>query len=202
MSQRYPHYKPTGSAWLGNVPSHWNLERLGLHFNERRTKVSDKDYQPLSVTKNGIVPQLDTAAKTDDGDNRKLVKSGDFVVNGRSDRKGSSGLSKLDGSVSLINIVLQPAKSVHPEFCHYLLRSTAFQEEFYRMGNGLVADLWTTHFSDMKNIQLALPPIEEQRQITGLLTYETSRIDSLIEKKTRFIELLQGKATGCHHKTR
>jgi len=193
MSQRYPHYKPTGSAWLGNVPSHWNLERLGLHFNERRTKVSDKDYQPLSVTKNGIVPQLDTAAKTDDGDNRKLVKSGDFVVNGRSDRKGSSGLSKLDGSVSLINIVLQPAKSVHPEFCHYLLRSTAFQEEFYRMGNGLVADLWTTHFSDMKNIQLALPPIEEQRQITGLLTYETSRIDSLIEKKTRFIELLKEK---------
>jgi len=193
IDKRYPHYKPTGTAWLGDVPSHWNLERLGLHFHERRTKVSDKDYPPLSVTKNGVVPQLETAAKTDDGDNRKLVKNGDFVINGRSDRKGSSGLSKLDGSASLINIVLQPAASVFPEFCHYLLRSTAFQEEFYRMGNGLVADLWSTHFSDMKNIRLALPPIEEQLDIAAFLASETTRIDSLVKKKIRFIELLKEK---------
>ena len=190
---RYPHYKNGGESWLGKVPAHWSLERLGLHFRERRTKVSDKDYTPLSVTKNGIVPQLETAAKTDDGDNRKLVHHGDFVINGRSDRKGSSGLSKLTGSVSLINIVLQPQASVEPEFIHYLLRSTAFQEEFYRMGNGLVADLWTTHYSDMKNIRLALPPIEEQRDIAAFLGRETIRIDTLIEKNNQFIELLKEK---------
>lgn len=189
----YPHYKNAGESWLGEVPAHWNLERLGLHFRERRTKVSDKDYTPLSVTKNGVVPQLETAAKTDDGDNRKLVKDGDFVINGRSDRKGSSGLSKLNGSVSLINIVLQPESSIYPEFSHYLLRSTAFQEEFYRMGNGLVADLWTTHFSDMKNIRLALPPIAEQCDIAAFLARQTTRIDTLIEKKTKFIELLKEK---------
>lgn len=47
---------------------------LGTRFEERRQKVSDKDFHPLSVTKNGILPQLETAAKTNDGDNRKLVK--------------------------------------------------------------------------------------------------------------------------------
>jgi type I restriction enzyme, S subunit len=52
--------------------------------------------------------QLETAAKTNDGDNRKLVQSGDFVINSRSDRKGSSGVSPLTGSVSLISIVLEP----------------------------------------------------------------------------------------------
>ena len=98
----------SGVEWIGKIPKHWKLERLGSNFIERREKVSDKDFEPLSVTKNGVVPQLDSAAKSNDGDNRKLVRKGDFVINSRSDRKGSSGLSKLDGSVSLINIVLKP----------------------------------------------------------------------------------------------
>jgi len=100
---RYPAYKPSGVEWLGEVPEHWASRRLGFFFAERREKVSDKNFEALSVTKDGIVPQLDTAAKTDDGDNRKCVRTGDFVINSRSDRKGSSGLSRLDGSVSLRN---------------------------------------------------------------------------------------------------
>ena len=103
---RYPEYKDSGVEWLGSVPAHWRVRRLGYFFDERREKVSDKDFAPLSVTKNGIVPQLETAAKSDDTDNRKKVCAGDFVINGRSDRKGSSGAADADGSVSLINIVL------------------------------------------------------------------------------------------------
>ena len=62
-------------------PAGWKLYRLGQLFAERREKVSDKDFQPLSVTMNGVVPQLDSAAKSDDGDNRKLVRAGDYVIN-------------------------------------------------------------------------------------------------------------------------
>ncbi len=103
---KYPTYKHSGVEWLGQIPSHWELRRLGSYFEERKIKVSDKDYPPLSVTKQGILPQLETAAKTNDGDNRRLVKKGDFVINSRSDRKGSSGIANEDGSVSLINIVM------------------------------------------------------------------------------------------------
>ena len=85
---RYPQYVDSGLDWLGKVPTTWELRRLGTFFEERREKVSDKDYRPLSVTMQGIVPQLETAAKTDAGDNRKLVKENDFVINSRSDRKG------------------------------------------------------------------------------------------------------------------
>lgn len=56
---------------------------------------------------------------------RKLVKAGDFVINSRSDRKGSSGLAPLDGSVSLINIVLTP-QDVDGRWCNYLFRSHPF----------------------------------------------------------------------------
>jgi type I restriction enzyme S subunit len=136
----YESYKDSGVEWLGEVPEHWAVKRLGFYFNERREKVSDKVFEPLSVTKNGILPQLETAAKTDDGDNRKKVCSGDFVINSRSDRKGSSGLAKQDGSVSLINTVLAPYSEIDGHFAHHLFRSVLFQEEFYRYGKGIVAD--------------------------------------------------------------
>ncbi|WP_375205357.1 restriction endonuclease subunit S [Hyphococcus sp.] len=173
-------------------PPGWRLYRLGQLFDERKEKVSDKDYPPLSVTMNGIVPQLETAAKSDDGDNRKLVKAGDYVLNSRSDRKGSGGISPHDGSVSLISIVMRP-KGVYPRFAHHLLRSRAFQEEFYRWGHGIVADLWTTRYSDMKNIRLFLPDLDTQKSIANFLDRETARIDRLIEKKKRLAELLAEK---------
>lgn len=188
----YPEYKDSGVEWLGMVPSHWNIKRLGQFFEERRDKVSDKDYPPLSVTMQGIVPQIDTAAKTDAGDNRKLVLKNDFVINSRSDRKGSSGVSQLDGSVSLISIVMEP-KRINPKFAHHLLRSYPFQEEFYRYGKGIVADLWSTNSSEMKNILIPELADDESNAIACFLDHETAKIDNLIEKQQQLIELLKEK---------
>ena len=189
---KYDKYKDSGVEWLGEIPSHWDVKRLGSFFEERREKVSDVDYPALSVTKSGIVPQLDTAAKTDAGDNRKLVKADDFVINSRSDRKGSSGISPYTGSVSLISIVMEP-RTIYPAYAHHLLRSYPFQEEFYRYGKGIVADLWSTNSSEMKNILLPVIPITEQQNIANFLDHETAKIDSLIEKQQQLIQLLKEK---------
>lgn len=189
----YEEYKDSGYDWLGKIPAHWRCVKIREIFIERRNKVSDKDFPPLSVTKAGIVPQLETAAKSDDGDNRKRVNVGDFVINGRSDRKGSSGISPLEGSVSLINHVLIPRLGVNKAFLHYLLRSNFFIEEFYKNGRGIVADLWTTRYSDMKTIRLPLPPREEQDAIVRFLDAKCAKIDSLIKLKERQIALLNEK---------
>ncbi|HIJ91584.1 MAG: restriction endonuclease subunit S [Desulfobulbaceae bacterium] len=188
----YSAYKESDEKWIGKVPEHWDVQRLGQFFEERREKVSDKDYPPLSVTMNGIVPQLETAAKTDAGDNRKLVLKNDFVINSRSDRKGSSGVSTLDGSVSLISIVMKP-REIRPSYVHHLLRSYPFQEEFYRFGKGIVADLWSTNASEMRNIKLPIPSQHEQEQIANFLDHETAKIDTLIDKQQQLIKLLQEK---------
>lgn len=190
---RYRRYKDSGVAWLRSVPSDWSVRRLGYYFVERREKVSDKDYPPLSVTKSGVVPQLDTAAKSDDTENRKKVCAGDFVINGRSDRKGSSGMAEQDGSVSLINIVLSPAEGLDIRFAHHLLRSVPFQEEFYRFGKGIVADLWSTNYSEMRNISLALPSLPDQAAIAAFLDRETAKIDVLIDEQERLLALLTEK---------
>lgn len=189
--ERYENYKDSGEQWLGQVPSHWEIKRLGSYFIERRVKVSDKDYEPLSVTKLGVFPQWENVAKTNDGDNRKLVKAGDFVINSRSDRRGSSGVSDRDGSVSLINIVLKPRQNIYGRFCNYLLKSHAFIEEYYRNGRGIVADLWTTRYDEMKLIKLALPPIEEQILMCDYLDSVTEEINKAIAQQQRMIDLLK-----------
>ena len=160
-------------------------------FSERKSKVSDKDYAPLSVARIGVVPQLATAVKTDAGDNRKLVCAGDFVINSRSDRKGSCGVAKLDGSVSLINIVLTPRNGLSERYVHYLLRSQPFSEEYYRNGRGIVADLWTTRYSEMKSILLPVPPRDEQDQIVRFLDWKVSGINRLIAVKQKQIATLK-----------
>jgi len=187
---KYDTYKNSGVEWLGKIPAHWDATRLGTRFKERRQKVSDKEFHPLSVTKNGILPQLETAAKTNDGDNRKLVRKGDFVINSRSDRKGSSGVSDRDGSVSLINIVLEP-KGIHTQYCHYLLKSYAFVEEFYRIGHGIVADLWTTRYDEMKSVIMGVPPLSEQIAIASFLDRKTAQIDQAVAIKEKQTDLLK-----------
>lgn len=189
--QKYADYTSAQAAWLDELPSHWQCTKIGALFSERKSKVSDKDYAPLSVARIGVVPQLATAVKTDAGDNRKLVCAGDFVINSRSDRKGSCGVAKLDGSVSLINIVLTPRNGLSERYVHYLLRSQPFSEEYYRNGRGIVADLWTTRYSEMKSILLPVPPRDEQDQIVRFLDWKVSGINRLIAVKQKQIATLK-----------
>lgn len=189
---RYEKYISVPDAiWFDVVPDSWRALKMRGVFSERNTKVSDKDYPALSVGKMGVVPQLDTAVKTDNGDNRKLICKGDFAINSRSDRKGSSGISQYDGSASLIITVLKPHRSLNGRFYHYLLRGHYFAEEFYRNGHGLVSDLWTTKWDEMRNIYIPVPPREEQDQIVRYLDWQVSKINKLIHGYQRQIKLLE-----------
>lgn len=183
--------KDSGVRWLGMIPKSWDLDKIVSLYSERSTKVSDKDYPALSVTKQGIVPQLESAAKTDNGDNRKLIKKNDFVINSRSDRRGSCGISEYEGSCSLINIVLAPKNNMVNRYYNYLFKTELFADEFYKWGNGIVDDLWSTKWSNMKNIMVPFPSLEEQQAIAEHLDTKCAQIDTIIAKEQSVIEKLQ-----------
>lgn len=171
--------KDSGFKWIGIIPSEWGLSRIGQVYRLRNTKVSDTDYPPLSVTNKGIVPQLDTAAKTNAHDDRKLVKKGDFAINSRSDRRGSCGISDYDGSVSLINTILAPLNEMNPGYYDWLFHTVQFGDEFYKFGHGIVDDLWTTGWQEMKKITIPTPPLSEQKRIADFLDAKCAEIDAL-----------------------
>lgn len=183
--------KYSNIPWIGDVPKEWEIDTIGNLYSLRNEKVSDKDYPPLSVTKMGIVPQLETAAKTDDGDNRKLVRVGDFAINSRSDRRGSCGISAYDGSVSLINTVITPREQMNPRFYNWLFHSELFADEFYKWGHGIVDDLWTTRWQEMKRISIVAPSLEEQQKIASFLDRKCSEINEMIALQEKIVEELK-----------
>lgn len=189
--------RESGQPWLGIIPSEWTLSKIGNLYSLRNEKVSDKDYPPLSVTMGGIVPQLETVAKSDNEDNRKLVRVGDFAINSRSDRRGSCGISEYDGSVSLINTVLMPRGEMNPSYYNWLFHTVSFADEFYKWGHGIVDDLWTTRWQEMKRIVVPVPPLDEQATIAAYLDDQVSQIDSIIEdEKASIEEYKQWKASA------
>lgn len=183
--------KDSGTTWLGQIPKDWKLSKISSIYELRTQKVSDRDYPPLSVTMNGVVPQLDSAAKTNAHDDRKLVRKGDFAINSRSDRRGSCGVSEYDGSVSLINTVMKPRDEMNPDYYNWLFHTTQFADEFYKWGHGIVDDLWTTNWQDMKHIDIPVPSLPEQKKIADYLNKIVPEIDSLhvdIEKQIETLE--------------
>lgn len=180
--------KDSGVEWIGNIPKNWNIGRIGELYTERNQKVSDIDFLPLSVTMQGILPQLANVAKTDAHDDRKLVKKDDFVINSRSDRRGSCGIADRDGSVSLINTVLNPRNEMNPQYYSWLFHSSMFADEFYKWGHGIVDDLWTTRWADMKQIAVPCPSLIEQQQIASFLDSKCSAIDDVVTKTQESIE--------------
>ena len=184
----YTEMKDSGADWIGKIPATWDISKIGTLYTQRNERVSDRDYPPLSVTMKGILPQLATAAKTDDGDNRKLVRVGDFAINNRSDRRGSCGISPYDGSVSLINTILIPRKKMHPGYYDWLFHTTLFADEFYKWGHGIVDDLWTTRWQEMKRILVPVPPYETQSTIAAYLDTQCAKIDEIIAQAKASIE--------------
>ncbi len=183
--------KDSGQTWLGAIPAKWDQSTIGSLYTLRNEKVSDRDYPPLSVTMKGVVPQLDTAAKTDSHDDRKLVKKGDFAINSRSDRRGSCGISSYDGSVSLINTILTPRDEMNPDYYNWVFHTSQFADEFYRWGHGIVDDLWTTRWQEMKNIVVAVPSLDEQEIIAETISSEVTKVNVLIANQETQIEKLK-----------
>jgi type I restriction enzyme S subunit len=182
--------RDTGIEWIGEIPKDWDIIKIGGVYSLRNTKVSDFDYQPLSVTMKGILSQLETAAKTNDHENRKLVRKGDFAINSRSDRRGSCGISDYDGSVSLINTVLKPHRTMVNGYYNWLFHTIAFADEFYKWGHGIVDDLWTTNWQDMKKIFVPYPSVDVQISIADYLDFKCAQIDEVIVGKKKQLEAL------------
>lgn len=174
--------KPSGIDWIGHIPEDWETDKIISLFNFPNEKVNDQDFEPLSITYNGVEKQVEGALKTENGSNRKLLKKGDIAFNGRSDRRGACGISRYTGSISVVYHVLrQKNQNIFPSYYHYLFRNTLFSQEFYKWGRGIHNDMWTTRTIEMKKIMVPVPPLEQQKNIANFLDIEISNINKSIK---------------------
>ena len=155
--------------------------KLKYLLKERVELTKNTSIPCYSVTKKGIIPQLDTIAKTRKIENRKLIYPNDYILNSRSSRFGSSGLASSIGSVASVNLVIYPTSSlITMDYINYYFKSPLFIYQFYFLGKGIVADLWSTHYEQLKELVLTLPSVNQQLRISSYLKLKLLSLISFI----------------------
>ncbi len=199
--QSYSECKNSGVEWLGDIPAGWQTQRLGALLQERgeanQGPVTDNI---LSVLKDvGVIPYDEKGdignKKSDDIERYKIVHPGDLVVNSMNVIIGSVGVSKYFGALSPVYLVLHARDKglLHPTYLGYIFQIKTFQRWLKRLGYGILDHRLRIPMDNLKKEFLPLPPPKEQRTIAAFLDHETARIDRLIEKQRRLIELLKEK---------
>jgi type I restriction enzyme S subunit len=190
--------KDSGIAWLGQVPAHWEVSRLGALFSE--VAEDGEDGLPvLSVSIHSGVSDDELAdeqlerkvTRSEDRTKYKKVEPGDLVYNMMRAWQGGFGTVSVAGMVSPAYVVARPVGAVRTQFIEFLLRSPQAVEEMRRHSRGVTDFRLRLYWDEFKQIRVALPAPPEQEAILAAVAAEIARSDSLAAEAERAIALLK-----------
>ena len=203
--RQYPAYKDSAVAWLGEIPAHWQIKRLkylATLNDEALTATTDPDFQMAYVDIGSVdavagITRTETLVfKKAPSRARRVVRGGDVIIS--TVRTYLRAIAAIEASESNLIVstgfaVVRP-RHLESAFASYVLRAPHFVER-------VVANSVGVGYPAIKPGRLALftiayPCAEKQRAIAAFLDRETSKIDGLVERKERLIELLQEKRTA------
>lgn len=187
--------KFSGAMWLGEIPAHWEADKLKYHLTRREPK------NPGNMTVLSLYRELGVIPKDSRDDNHnqtsedtskyKYVKPGNFVVNKMKAWQGSVAVSDYEGIVSPAYYVYEFSDSAfYKRYFHYLLRG-CYKDEFMRLSGGMRVGQWDLSSDDLDNTLIIIPPIDEQEKIALFLDTRCAEIDSLISDIQTQIDTLE-----------
>lgn len=197
--KKYPQYKDSGVEWLGNVPSEW--VRTTLKYSV--TLQSGYAFKSELFQDSGIpIIRIGDIKNKMGWDNTKKIpyenKVGvEFVIKPQDTLIALSGATT--GKTCFISEVPELSYinqrvarlSYHNKFFYYVLNSDLFQKNILLSADGSAQENISN--TEIENMMLSLPSEEEQQIIANYLDKATAKIDTLIEKQTKLIELLKEK---------
>lgn len=137
-------------------------------------------------------------------DDYQLVQPGDFVLNNQQAWRGSVGVSRYRGIVSPAYLIFHLSPRLNTEFANYQFRDRRFVDQMMLSSQGVGDIQRQLKWPLLRKTKVFVPPMGEQLAIVAHLNRVTARIDSLVAKKSRFIDLLREKrrALVAHTVTR
>ncbi|MDZ4164222.1 MAG: restriction endonuclease subunit S, partial [Smithellaceae bacterium] len=203
----YPEMKDSGVPWLGEVPEHWEVRRLGALVRERGETNDDNNVTDvLSVMRErGVIPYAEKGnvgnKKSDDITRYKIVRPNDIVVNCMNVIIGSVGLSKYTGCLSPVYYVLtRRAEIDDSRYLNAYFQTKPFQLSLVRIGNGILAHRMRIPMELLKCEPFPRPPAAEQAAIVRFLDYMDRRIGKYIRAKQKLIKLLEEQKQAIIHR--
>ncbi len=203
---RYPEYKDSGLEWLGEVPAHWEVVKLGYLAISKGGGTPPKDelhywngsipwVTPKDMKQQWITSTIDTLSEEAlHASAVSMIEPGHVLMVFR------SGILRHRIPAAINKIPL----TVNQDLRAYDVRPRLVPEFFLRLTQGLNSELlieWSKQGATVESLdselvrstQLPVPPMSEQEAITAFLDHETARIDALVQEQQRLIELLKEK---------
>ncbi|MEP3654459.1 MAG: restriction endonuclease subunit S [Litorimonas sp.] len=187
--------RSSGVDWLGDVPSHWDVERSRWLFEERDNRSKTGEEEMLTVShKTGVTPRSEKTVhmfKAETNEGYKLCFKGDLAVNTLWAWMGAMGVSKVDGIVSPAYHVYNPRPRLDPNYVDALVRIPDFAKEVTRYSKGVWSSRLRLYPEGFFKTFWPVPPIEEQREIVVHVAREVNKIDKLSETMKASVALLK-----------
>ncbi len=192
----YPEYKDSEIQWIEDIPSHWRIIPIKrfAKLNKARTSESGEKiiYIGLEDVESGsgrYLPTEGNSRQTEDS-TVGVFEKGQVLYGKLRPYLRKAIIANFDGVCSTEFLVLQ-SEEVLPELLQSWLLSTNVTQQIEATCEG--AKMPRADWEGIGNIPMPLPPSTEQALIRDKVKTETTRIDNLITKKNRFIELLKEK---------
>lgn len=208
--KQYEKYKDSGVEWLGEIPEHWEVEKLkfsgkiyaglsgksGVDFS-KEPKKNHKPYIPFTNIYNNTVIDVNDYhfVKIDEYEQQNYVKNNDLLFLMSSETLEDIGKNALfkDKTSVFLNSFCKGFriydKNVYPEYLNYLLLASPYREYFAMVARGFTRiNLKQEYVLNMPILKLDL---KEQQKIATFLDEKTAKIDKAIELKERTIALLK-----------
>lgn len=200
--------KDSGIKWLGDIPKHWKMEPLKYILKRRQQKnnpILTTERLSLSIDK-GITLYAEKTTNLDrfkeDFTQYQVAYPNDIVLNCMNMIVGAVGLSKYMGCVSPVYYVIYPSnEGVDALYYSYLLNIPTIRGLYYSMGKGIYAIergegrvntcRLKVSYDDFGRLDIPVPPIDEQKEITKFIVNKSAEIENLIALKQQKIEELK-----------
>ncbi|WP_180063161.1 restriction endonuclease subunit S [Acinetobacter sp. YH16042] len=210
--QKYAEYKDSGIEWLGEIPSHWAMSKLRYLFDfSKGLSITKENLQDEGIPcvnygevhskygfevdprKHPLKCVSESYLKTSEN---ALLNNGDFVFADTSeDLKGSGNFTHLVGDEQIFagyhTVIARPYDACASRFYAYLFDSKEFRSQIQLAVKGV--KVFSITQAMLRSADAWLPSPDEQTQIANFLDHETAKIDSLIAKQEKLIELLKEK---------
>ena len=175
--------KPSGLDWLGDIPTHWEVVRLGRRIELQRGVDITKDEQS-----EGNVPVVSSGGISSFHD--KAFAKGPGVVVGRKGTAGAVHWVECDYWPHDTTLYVREFGGNSPKYVFYKLCSMNLASFDTGSANP------TLNRNLVHPVLVSWPPLPEQAAIAAYLDLETAKLDALVEKVEAAVERLQEYRTA------